>query len=606
MRPCHGQEPLRGRELGVSLQAGRARWRALKRCRSATADDPRPALRARSRTPIYSPLHWPCRERRAHDLRDSRASVSQPLADQPRAGRCAAGVAQPRFPRALRSLPRLRHRRCCRAERARTGAARRLDAPGVLVLRPGACSSTGSTRCSLMDGPTARAAARSPASIVCGCRRRAATSRPTRRPASTPIRSRASCRSSSRPRASAACNGSRRTSCTMRTRSTRRALPSTSRRCGSGSRRGASRTIATVTGDAAMMIDALVYLAAAVLCVPLARRLGLGAVLGYLIAGVAIGPWGLRLVDDVESILHFSEFGVVLMLFVIGLELEAQRLWAMRGSVFGGGALQLALSGAALAAGGLAMGLPLQAAIVAGLALALSSTAIAMQSMSERNLTPTPMGRDGVRRPAVPGHRRHSTAGGDSAARGACGAGRNAGLAAGRESRGRGGRRPGDRSLPDAPGAAHRRRHQHPRGVHRVRAAAGHRHRAIDEPGRNLDGARRLPCRRAARELGIPPCARDRHRAVQGTAAGPLLHLRRDDGGFRPAAERAAGDRRARRRTAAAEARDAVAGRASHGRRLAAALALRRAAGAGRRVRIRRVRRREAGGACSRPTRRGS
>ena len=80
-----------------------------------------------------------------------------------------------------------------------------------------------------------------------------------------------------------------------------------------------------------MLTDALVYLAAAVLCVPLAKRLGLGAVLGYLIAGVAIGPWGLRLVDDVESILHFSEFGVVLMLFVIGLELEAQRLWAMRG-----------------------------------------------------------------------------------------------------------------------------------------------------------------------------------------------------------------------------------------------------------------------------------
>ena len=90
-----------------------------------------------------------------------------------------------------------------------------------------------------------------------------------------------------------------------------------------------------------MMIDALVYLAAAVLCVPLAKRLGLGAVLGYLLAGVAIGPWGLRLVDDVESILHFSEFGVVLMLFVIGLELEAQRLWAMRAAVFGGGALQL-------------------------------------------------------------------------------------------------------------------------------------------------------------------------------------------------------------------------------------------------------------------------
>jgi glutathione-regulated potassium-efflux system ancillary protein KefC len=142
-----------------------------------------------------------------------------------------------------------------------------------------------------------------------------------------------------------------------------------------------------------MMVNAMIYLAAAVLCVPLAKRLGLGSVLGYLLAGVAIGPWGLRLVDDVESILHFSEFGVVLMLFVIGLELETQRLWAMRTAVFGGGTLQLALSGAALAGGGLALGLPWQAALVAGLALALSSTAIALQTMNERNLAPTPTGR---------------------------------------------------------------------------------------------------------------------------------------------------------------------------------------------------------------------
>jgi glutathione-regulated potassium-efflux system ancillary protein KefC len=127
--------------------------------------------------------------------------------------------------------------------------------------------------------------------------------------------------------------------------------------------------------------------------VPLAKRLGLGSILGYLIAGVAIGPWGLRLVEDVESIQHFSEFGVVLMLFVIGLELEAQRLWAMRAAVFGGGAFQLVLSGAALAAGGVALGMSAEAAIVAGLALALSSTAIAMQTMAERNLVPTPMGR---------------------------------------------------------------------------------------------------------------------------------------------------------------------------------------------------------------------
>ena len=142
-----------------------------------------------------------------------------------------------------------------------------------------------------------------------------------------------------------------------------------------------------------MMLVAFVYLTAAVVCVPLARRLGLGSILGYLIAGAAIGPWGLHFVDDVETILHFAEFGVVLMLFVIGLELEPERLWAMRKAVFGGGTLQLVLSAAALTAGGLALGLPWRGALVAGFAIALSSTAIAMQTLSERNLTPTPTGR---------------------------------------------------------------------------------------------------------------------------------------------------------------------------------------------------------------------
>ena len=106
-----------------------------------------------------------------------------------------------------------------------------------------------------------------------------------------------------------------------------------------------------------MMIDALIYLAAAVITVPIAKKLGLGSVLGYLIAGAAIGPWGLSLVSDVESIMHFSEFGVVLMLFVIGLELDPKRLWSMRREVFGGGALQLGTCGIALAFAGLLLGL---------------------------------------------------------------------------------------------------------------------------------------------------------------------------------------------------------------------------------------------------------
>jgi len=143
------------------------------------------------------------------------------------------------------------------------------------------------------------------------------------------------------------------------------------------------------------MIDALIYLAAAVICVPIAKRLGLGAVLGYLIAGAVIGPWGLRFIADVETTMHFSEFGVVLMLFVIGLELEPKRLMTMRKSVFGGGSLQMALCGVALAGGALLLGLDWKASLVVGAALALSSTAIAVATMSERNFLPTPTGQTG-------------------------------------------------------------------------------------------------------------------------------------------------------------------------------------------------------------------
>lgn len=141
-----------------------------------------------------------------------------------------------------------------------------------------------------------------------------------------------------------------------------------------------------------MLTDALIYLVAAVICVPIAQRLKLGAVLGYLIAGAIIGPWGLVLVSDVESIMHFSEFGVVLMLFVIGLELEPKRLIEMRKSVFGGGTLQVGLTGTALALAAGAAGMGWKSALVVGLTLALSSTAIAIATMNERNFLPTPTG----------------------------------------------------------------------------------------------------------------------------------------------------------------------------------------------------------------------
>ncbi|MGF2506656.1 cation:proton antiporter, partial [Ralstonia pseudosolanacearum] len=107
-----------------------------------------------------------------------------------------------------------------------------------------------------------------------------------------------------------------------------------------------------------LLANFVIYLAAAVAVVPLARRLGLGSVLGYLLAGVIVGPWGLRLITNVQSILDFSEFGVVLMMFVIGLELEPARLWSLRRSIFGYGGLQLVVCALAVGLAVMAVGHP--------------------------------------------------------------------------------------------------------------------------------------------------------------------------------------------------------------------------------------------------------
>lgn len=138
---------------------------------------------------------------------------------------------------------------------------------------------------------------------------------------------------------------------------------------------------------------ALVFLLAAVIAVPLFKRFGLGAVLGYLAAGVALGPFGLKVIRDAGPVLTASEIGVVMMLFVIGLELSPARLMVMRRPVFGIGGLQVALSGVALGALGLAFGLGWKAALVVGLALALSSTAVSLQLLSERRAMNSPHGR---------------------------------------------------------------------------------------------------------------------------------------------------------------------------------------------------------------------
>ncbi len=145
----------------------------------------------------------------------------------------------------------------------------------------------------------------------------------------------------------------------------------------------------------AWLTSSLIYLSAAVLVVPLSKALGLGAIIGYLAAGIAIGPWGLGLVTHVEEILHFAEFGVVLMLFLVGLELEPRRLWSLRRPIFGWGSAQVLGCAVAILAVAVAAGVPWRMALVGALGLALSSTAIALQVMGERNLLPTPSGQAG-------------------------------------------------------------------------------------------------------------------------------------------------------------------------------------------------------------------
>ncbi|MGR6804832.1 glutathione-regulated potassium-efflux system protein KefC [Sphaerotilus natans] len=134
---------------------------------------------------------------------------------------------------------------------------------------------------------------------------------------------------------------------------------------------------------------ALVYLVAAVVVVPLARRFGLGSIIGYLAAGILIGPFGLSLVRDPDAIMGVAEFGVVLMMFLIGLELEPPKLWSMRRAIFGWGSVQLLGCALVLGGGAWLLGAPGPVSVLVGLGLALSSTAVSLQVMQERRLMPT-------------------------------------------------------------------------------------------------------------------------------------------------------------------------------------------------------------------------
>ncbi len=140
--------------------------------------------------------------------------------------------------------------------------------------------------------------------------------------------------------------------------------------------------------------QALIYLAAAVVSVPIAKRLGLGSVLGYLIAGMAIGQFGLGLVgEEGQDVLHFAEFGVVMMLFLIGLELQPSLLWRLRSSILGLGGLQVGVTAAVIAATAAALGLDWRSALAVGLIFSLSSTAIVLQTLQEKGLMKTSGGR---------------------------------------------------------------------------------------------------------------------------------------------------------------------------------------------------------------------
>ncbi|WP_309606140.1 monovalent cation:proton antiporter-2 (CPA2) family protein [Phenylobacterium sp.] len=141
-----------------------------------------------------------------------------------------------------------------------------------------------------------------------------------------------------------------------------------------------------------LLVQALVYLAAGVISVPIAKRLGLGSVLGYLIAGVVVGPFLLNLVGEPGEVQRFAEFGVVILLFLIGLEVRPALLWKLRTTIFGLGLAQLLGAAALVAAASLALGLDWRAGVAVGLILAMSSTAIVLQSLEEKGMRQGPVG----------------------------------------------------------------------------------------------------------------------------------------------------------------------------------------------------------------------
>ena len=142
-----------------------------------------------------------------------------------------------------------------------------------------------------------------------------------------------------------------------------------------------------------LLIQALVYLAAGVISVPIAKRLGLGSVLGYLIAGAVIGPFALSLVGQQADVMKFAEFGVVILLFLIGLEVRPSQLWNLRGTIFGLGGAQVGVTAAVVGGASMLFGLDWKSALAVGFVMAMSSTAIVLQTLEEKGLRHGPVGK---------------------------------------------------------------------------------------------------------------------------------------------------------------------------------------------------------------------
>src|SRR6185369_4519475 len=355
------------------------------------------------------------------DPRSRRPSRARAIACQPSPDRCraraAAGRQRPRRrARPLRALSRLPDRRRRRAGGARRCAARRLAAPGPLVRHAAAPQALVRRRARVRLGirPGRRRAARQ-GRLARRQHRRRRRLVPARRLQPLLLRRLPAAlradRGAVRHALPAAARAPRRASLERRrTRRARDDLRAEARRvpelAGDGVHRGLRRVPCPRDRTANRPLDgtglnmehsawlsaSLVYLAAAVLAVPIARFAGLGSIIGYLAAGILIGPWGLKLVTRPDEMLQIAEFGVVLMLFLVGLELEPQRLWALRKPIFGWGSVQLFGSALLLALAALAFGVDWRLAVVAALGLAMSSTAIGLGILAERNILATTSG----------------------------------------------------------------------------------------------------------------------------------------------------------------------------------------------------------------------